>query len=188
MKGLRWFDQSTLVVWRKHLSACPFSLASRPFLLGIPAPCLWESSPLSSKEKTPFFGRPHAFPWEDGTRPLGEEALFTACAASKWLVSVPPAPHLRPLWARSRLRERQAGERTGTAPPNPRLGTAERRRAEQSPTAQAFCRRKRGKTICRVQACSRPDLPLGRGGAREVPRVRSSTGRHRKSCFVCNQW
>ena len=81
MKGLRWFDQSTLVVWRKHLSACPFSLASRPFLLGIPAPCLWETSPLSSKEKRPFFGRPHAFPWEGGTLPLGEVALFTACAA-----------------------------------------------------------------------------------------------------------
>ena len=29
--------------------------------------------------------------------------------------------------------------------------------------------------------------PLGRGGVREVSRVRSSTGRHRKSCLVRNQ-
>ena len=47
-------------------------------------------------------------------------------------------------------RATQAGEGTGTAPPNPRLGAAERRRAGESPSTQAFRRRKRGKTICRV--------------------------------------
>ncbi len=53
--------------------------------------------------------------------------------------------------------------------------------------AQARHLWKVGKTICCVSACSRPVPPLGRGGVREVSRVRSSTGRHRKSCLVRNQ-
>ena len=154
----------------------PSSLASLPLVFGSPAPFLPKKRHLSLGDRTPFLGKTGLAHWgkKPSSRPVPRASGLSLC---------PPrltSAHCGPV--RGFANGRQAKGR------NPRLGTAERRRAEQSPTAQAFCRRKRGKTICRVQACSRPDLPLGRGGAREVPRVRSSTGRHRKSCFVCNQW